>query len=78
LLSNKEMLEKSQILLIALLPIYFLCYALQFIVGGDLFSIEISHLVVWLDIISFAVVEAYLIYSYIGIIKKYKKEAKNN
>jgi len=64
-LAKKSFREKSLILLIAMLPVYYLCFAMPHIVKGDLFQLSASNSAVWLDTISFVIVEIYGVYLYL-------------
>lgn len=53
--------EKCLILLTILLPVYFLCYATQFIIQGTLFYFHPSQLATVFDVVSVIVIESGLI-----------------
>ncbi|MBN2157124.1 MAG: hypothetical protein JW776_13855 [Candidatus Lokiarchaeota archaeon] len=57
--------EKSIIWLISLLPFYMTCYLARIIISGTLFPLNICALVTYIDIVSFIIVETYLIINYI-------------
>lgn len=63
--------EKSFIALIILLPFYYLNFALHQIITGELFNFHRDNSAVWLDTISFVIVEIYIIYLY----RRYKKSS---
>ncbi|MHA1451376.1 MAG: hypothetical protein ACTSRD_00785 [Promethearchaeota archaeon] len=66
---GKSFQEKSIIWLISLLPFYMLCYLLPNVLSGAL-TFQIGALVSYLDILSFIIVESYLIVVYIHYKKR--------
>ncbi len=62
--AKKSFCEKSLIALILLLPVYYLLFAMPHIAGGRLFQLKVSHSAVWLDTISFLIIEIYCINLY--------------
>lgn len=62
--SNKSFREKSLVALILLLPVYYFLFAMPHLAGGTLFQLKVSNSAVWLDTISFVVVESYCLYLY--------------
>ncbi|MBD3185444.1 hypothetical protein GF325_01340 [Candidatus Bathyarchaeota archaeon] len=59
---SRSFKQKCLLLLAILLPVYWLCYSLQFILTGRLFTWEVGYTVTWLDTISFCVVGAFLVH----------------
>jgi len=68
---DKSFRENSLIALIVLLPVYYFNFAMQHIIAGTLFELDWNASPVWLDTLSFAVVEAYCIY----LLKRYREAA---
>ena len=62
--AQKSFREKSLIVLIVMLPFYYLNFALHHIISGSLFLLDWNSSEVWLDSISFVIVEIYAIYLY--------------
>jgi hypothetical protein len=62
--AKKSFREKSLIVLIIMLPFYYLNFALHHIISGSLFLLDWNSSEVWLDSISFSLVEIYGVYLY--------------
>lgn len=62
--AKKSFREKSLIVLIIMLPFYYFNFALHHIISGSLFLQDWNSSEVWLDSISFFIVEIYCIYLY--------------
>ena len=62
--AQKSFREKSLIVLIIMLPFYYFNFALHHIISGSLFLLDWNSSEVWLDSISFVLVEIYGIYLY--------------
>ena len=60
--AQKSFREKSLIVLIIMLPLYYFNFALHHIISGSLFQLDWNASPVWLDTISFVLVEIYGIY----------------
>lgn len=67
--AQKSFREKSLIVLIIMLPFYYINFALHHIISGSLFKLDWNSSEVWLDTISFVIVEIYGVYLYL----QYKK-----
>ncbi|MEA3437771.1 MAG: hypothetical protein U9R43_14975 [Thermodesulfobacteriota bacterium] len=67
--AQKSFREKSLIVLIVMLPLYYLNFALHHIISGSLFLPDWNSSEVWLDSISFVIVEIYGIY----LFRRYRK-----
>ena len=67
--AQKSFREKSLILLIVILPLYYFNFALHHIISGTLFLPDWNSSAVWLDSISFVLVEIYGIY----LFRRYRK-----
>jgi hypothetical protein len=68
-LAQKSFREKSLIALIILLPFYYLNFALHHIISGSLFLLDWNMSPIWLDTISFGLVEIYGVY----LFRRYRK-----
>ena len=60
--AQKSFLEKSLIALVILLPFYYLNFTVRHVIKGDLFLIDKDNSAVWLDTMSFCLVEIYVIF----------------
>ena len=67
--AQKSFREKSLIVLIIMLPFYYFNFALHHIISGSLFLLDWNSSEVWLDSISFGLVEIYGIY----LFRRYRK-----
>lgn len=61
---KRSLREKSLLTLITLLPFYYLFLAMSHIIDGDLLLLRADNVAVWLDTLSFVIVEVYVIYLY--------------
>jgi hypothetical protein len=65
---KKEFSQKCIIILLILVPYFYLMYVLQFIVAGEYINVwllETNYIVTWMDTISVIIIEIYLIFLYI-------------
>ncbi len=62
--AKKPFTEKSHIALMVLLSLHYLFFATHHIIKGDLLLLRSDNLAVWLDTISFIIIQTYLIFLY--------------
>lgn len=59
--AKRSFQEKSLILLIALVPFYYICLIIRYVLTGTFLDFEMSQLLIWLDTISVILFEVYVI-----------------
>ena len=59
--ARKSFKEKSLIALLVLLPLHYMLFATHHLLEGNLFLWQKDNIAVWMDTLSFAIVESYLI-----------------
>jgi len=59
--AKKSFQEKSLILLIALVPFYYICLITRYVLTGTFLAFEMSQLLIWIDTISVIIFEVYAI-----------------